>query len=291
MTQGIIVTASCKELRSLSRWALKGNWGVAVLASVLSLLVTNVPPIILNAILGSEVWVNVADVYTILVTAPLMLGITMVYLNILRKKPTGPVEIFYGFEFLFKSVVLQILMGILIFLQTLLFVIPGLIAAYRYSLAFFILADDPRKGAMQCIRESKNLMMGNKMKMFQLTFSFFGWYLLAAIPISVVTALFPEDNWLLYEIVVLLSYVGICFVEPYVEVAMAAFYEIANGSLRVKRSNEYQGPGWDQNNGQNSDPYDAQSYDTSQNMGERLTAPQQEVAPSEPGEASEPGEE
>jgi len=263
MPQGILVTASAKELRSLGRWALNGNWGTAILTSLLSTLVINIPPLILNWILGAESWINVSDVYSLLVTAPLSLGVTMIYLNIFRKKQTHPVEIFYGFEFILKAVLLHIIMTLLVFFQTLLFVIPGIIAAYRYSLAYFILADDPTKSAMQCIRESKYLMTGNKMKMFGLTLSFFGWGFLASIPLSVVLLYFPESNWLRFEIAVLTATLLFCFLEPYIQVSTAAFYEIANGSLRVKRtetqyerSERFEGPNAGYNN-----------YDTSQNMG------------------------
>ena len=249
MPFGINVNISCKELKSLSRWALKGRWNQAILASVLSVFVINVPPIVLNMILGAEKWAYVSDVYSMLITAPLMLGLSMVYLNLFRKRSVSPSEIFYGFEFLMKAVVLQIFMACLIFFQTLCFLVPGIIATYRYSLAFFVLADDPRKRPMQCITESKFLMMGNKMQMFKLTLSFFGWYFLATIPMGLALTFFPEDNWLLFEIVILLTGLIPCFIEPYVQVSMAAFYEIANGNLRVKRTTpEYQ------------------SYDTAQNV-------------------------
>jgi uncharacterized membrane protein len=60
--------------------------------------------------------------------------------------------------------------------------IPGIIAAYRYSQAIYILVDDPTKSPMQCLRESKHMMRGHKMELFKLNMSFFGWYLLGALP-------------------------------------------------------------------------------------------------------------
>ena len=260
MPYGILVNVSCKELKSLSKWALKGRWGKAIMASVLSLLVVNIPPIILGAIIGPEKWANVVDVYSMLVSAPMMLGLTMVFLNIFRKRETGPMEVFYGFEFLLKAVVLQIWMSLLIFFQTLCFIIPGLIASLRYSLAFFILADDPRKRPMQCITESKFLMMGNKMSMFKLVLSFFGWYFLAALPMGVVMNFFPTENYLMYELMILLTGLVPCILEPYVQVTLAAFYEIANGNLRVKRTNTYEAPDTNQNMDYNEANRSEQNY-------------------------------
>ncbi|MBQ6685760.1 MAG: DUF975 family protein [Firmicutes bacterium] len=266
MPFGILVNISSKELKSLGKWALKGRWGTAIGASLLSLLVVNIPPILFNLILGQDKWSNVVDAYTLLINGPMMLGLSMVFLNIFRKRETKPMEIFYGFEFLLKAVVLQIWMALLISLQTLCFVIPGLIATYRYSLAFFILADDPTKRPLQCITESKFLMHGNKMKMFQLTLSFMGWYFLAALPMALVLNYFPTTNWLVYELMILASGAIPCILEPYMQVTMAAFYEITNGSLRVKRTTpEYQ------------------NYDTAQNMNFN-SQPEEPVQPEEPTE-------
>ena len=124
-----------------------------------------------------------------------------------------------------------------------------IVYGYRQNLLRFILADDPRKRPMQCITESKFLMMGNKMSMFKLVLSFFGWYFLAALPMGVVMNFFPTDNYLMYELMILLTGLVPCILEPYVQVTLAAFYEIANGSLRVKRTAPEYRP-----------------YDTAQNM-------------------------
>lgn len=257
--QGNLVTASAKELRALSRWSLKDCWGVAILASILCEVVIYVPAAILAFVLGEESWANISGVYSLLMTAPLSLGMTMFYLNIFRKRSASPVEIFYGFEFIFKAVLLQIIMGILIFLQTLLFIIPGIIAAYRYSMAFFILSDDPTKGVMQCIRESKFLMMGNKMSLFLLELSFFGWILLAIAPMFLAALRIPEAEpfsfSITFIIAFLISVIGLCVLQPYMQVAQVAFYEMASGRLKVKRTETYAGSGY------------AQGFDTTQNMG------------------------
>lgn len=245
MPQTVIVTASARELRSLGRWALNGTWGKCVLAMLLSYIVINVPQLVLLAVFGfNGNLTDVLNVYTTLVTPPLALGTSMFFLNVFRRRPAEPIELFYGFEFILKAVLLEIAMALLIFFQTLLFIIPGLIATFRYSMAFYILADDPRKGVMQCIRESKYLMMGNKASLFFVSFSFFGWYLLCSILPGMVIAFYPE--WQLqtmnFEIISLLSNVGFLFLMPYVLLTTCAFYEIANGNLRIKRASRYDGP-------------------------------------------------
>ena len=46
-----------------------------------------------------------------------------------------------------------------------------------------LLLDHPEMSAMDCIRESKRIMSGNKGQLFVLDLSFIGWWILAGIPI------------------------------------------------------------------------------------------------------------
>ena len=56
----------------------------------------------------------------------------------------------------FRSLWLYVIMAVKIFLWSLLFIIPGIIAALRYSMAAFYLAEDPSLTARQAIRKSKD---------------------------------------------------------------------------------------------------------------------------------------
>ena len=87
-----------------------------------------------------------------------------------------------GFGLAGKLILLALLQGLFIFLWSLLLVIPGIIAAYRYRMAKFLLLDDPSRGVTDCIRASKQMMYGHKWECFVLDLSFIGWWLLTAIP-------------------------------------------------------------------------------------------------------------
>jgi uncharacterized membrane protein len=65
------------------------------------------------------------------------------------------------------------------------------------------MADNPGMGANEAIAESKRLMNGNKWRLFCLCFSFIGWELLA---------------------VIFTLGIGMLWVVPYEEAAIAAFY-------------------------------------------------------------------
>ncbi len=68
---------------------------------------------------------------------------------------------------------------------SLLRVVPGIIAAYKYSMAPFLMAENPDIDAFEAIRRSKEMMNGHKARLFFLQFSFIGWALLSAVGVSI----------------------------------------------------------------------------------------------------------
>lgn len=109
-------------------------------------------------------------------------GFTLFCLNVSRGAAAGFGNLFDSFGMFFKILWLSIVSSIFIFLWSLLFVIPGIVASYRYSLALYILLDDPEKGVMQCLAESRRMTYGCKWQLFVLDLSFLGWLLLSAVP-------------------------------------------------------------------------------------------------------------
>lgn len=95
-----------------------------------------------------------------------------------------------------------LLQGVYILGWMLLLIIPGLIAAYRYSLTSYILAENPEMGVNAAITRSKELMKGNKWRGFCLDFSFIGWEILCIFTLGI----------------------GNLWLTPYRSAAAAAFY-------------------------------------------------------------------
>ncbi len=75
-------------------------------------------------------------------------------------------------------VLLYLLQTVFIALWSMLFVIPGIIAAYRYRLAAKLLLDHPEFSPLQAIRESKRLTYGHKLELFVLDLTFWLYFLL-----------------------------------------------------------------------------------------------------------------
>ncbi|MBE7719713.1 DUF975 family protein [Lacrimispora indolis] len=90
-------------------------------------------------------------------------------------------DLFGSVRYLLKAMGLVLMMSLLTILWSLLLIIPGIIAAYRYSQAIIIMVEDPDKGVMQCIRESKEMMAGHKWEFFVLELSFILWQLLGLV--------------------------------------------------------------------------------------------------------------
>lgn len=217
MNQNIIVNESSANLRALGRDALTGKWKLGVVGTLLFMVLTAVPMFILNAVFGEgSSPAGISFVYSILISGPMTLGYAMFAISIFRKRETSPAEVFYGFERFGKALGLYIVMLIFIILWSVLLVVPGIIAAFRYSMSFYILADNPNMGIMEALNESKRMMQGNKWKFFCLNLSFIGWAILSAFTCGI------GNLWLM----------------PYMEVSIIAFYDIANGSLRSVRTIE-----------------------------------------------------
>lgn len=84
---------------------------------------------------------------------------------------------------------------VLIFLWSLLLIIPGIIKAYAYRMVPYILADNPNIGVREAIALSNEMTMGHKFDMFVLDLSFIGWYLLGSLAFGIgVLFVMPYDN-------------------------------------------------------------------------------------------------
>jgi uncharacterized membrane protein len=87
-------------------------------------------------------------------------------------------------------------------LWTLLLIVPGIVKGLAYSLTPFIVKDNPELSPNEAINLSIKMMKGHKFDLFYLYLSFIGWILLAMLTLGI----------------------GLLWVIPYMQTAMAAFY-------------------------------------------------------------------
>ncbi len=225
-----------RDFRSIARKSLKGFWGLSVgvtlVASLLGGMSTGSSTATiqqltdrasdsetiyfsdtLNALLSSPTFYAILTaamtVFTILSVLYLLiggaveLGLNRYSLDLVtRRNPPAFSTLFSRFSMWGKAFGLRFMTSLFTFLWALLFVIPGIVAAYRYALAPYLMAENPDIGVMEAISRSKELMRGNKGRLFCLHFSFIGWSLLCTLTLGI----------------------GTLWLAPYRKIAETAFY-------------------------------------------------------------------
>lgn len=210
-------------MKENAKASLKGRWGLAIGVMLLYIVID----LIINAIVqlpfgdtlrlyyyygmqgipytpsvGAMSGLFLFSLLGYIVISPIVIGYVSVYLKISRGEDCTVGVLFSQIRNFLKTAGLLLLMWVKVFLWSLLFVIPGIIAALRYSMAPYIMAENPDIGINEAIERSKDMMRGNKWRLFVLYLSFIGWALL--IPITFGIILF----WL----------------NPYMSVTYANFY-------------------------------------------------------------------
>jgi uncharacterized membrane protein len=151
----------------------------------------------------SGVFAGILSFLLNIMTSVVSYGVLVFCMAVYRRQPNSVGMLFDGFEMFFRILLLQIVTSIFVFLWSLLLVVPGIIAVYRYRFAPFLLIDNPHMSVLDCIRESKKLTKGYKGKLFVLDLSFILWHLLTAL-------LFPLNIYVL----------------PYYTTTLAGFYDM-----------------------------------------------------------------
>ena len=142
--------------------------------------------------------------YTIFIGNVIVVGKSRYFINNHDENPELS-EIFKGFKGNYLNVVkIMFLMNLKILLWLFLFIVPGIIKAYEYSMIPYLLAENPNLSASQAFSLSKQMTTGQKMDLFVLDLSFLGWIILGLICCGI----------------------GILFLQPYPEATRAEVYLI-----------------------------------------------------------------
>lgn len=209
--------------RQKARDSLQGRWGVSIgIAAVAALL----GGLIVGMSFLPEVQTHVAKHYAdfgkvtlsngvkvgfnggVLGLAAFLIGgvLQLGYAQfLLRQQNRGDGEfndLFSYFDRFGDGFAQSFLRELYVILWGLLFLIPGIMASYRYAMTPFLMVEFPELTASQAIDRSKQIMDGHKMDLFLLDLSFFGWMFLAALTANI----------------------GNLWLNPYRNAAHAAFY-------------------------------------------------------------------
>lgn len=162
-----------------------------------------------------EIAFNTENAEFLFVASMLSIGIRIFAINVLEvglvnyfvRAEKGDVDVSNIFS-VFKSnnylniVKTMVLRDVFLFLWTLLLIIPGIVKSYEYCFIPYILAENPDLEYKEIFEKTKKMTKGEKLEIFILNLSFFGWYFLG----------------------LLLFIIGVIFVVPYHRATEAKLY-------------------------------------------------------------------
>ena len=193
-----------KELRAQALASLKGNWGPAVLLTLIFLAISGV----------SSFVPGLSLIVSFLVGLPLSVGVYEAFRRLVLGEKVQLIE--YSFNLSFNNwkhnVLVMLLMTIYTMLWSLLLIVPGIIKSLSYALTPYIVAEQPELSANESIELSMKMMDGHKMDLFLIWLGFFGLAVLSIFTFCIAYL------WLM----------------PYMYAKMAAFYEDVKAEYESK---------------------------------------------------------
>jgi uncharacterized membrane protein len=167
------------ELKAAAKNQIRGKIGILFVITLIIALISGIAGAVLSFVPFGGL------VASIIITPAFALSIVRVYLNLVKGGHPSVEDAFCGFDDFWAAFKVNFLVGLFTFLWSLLFVIPGIIKAYSYSMSLYILAENKGKPALECIKESMAMTEGHKMDLFVLGLSFIGWGLLCSITFGI----------------------------------------------------------------------------------------------------------
>lgn len=186
------------DYRAWAREALRGHWGTAILVGFLASLLAGGLDMVsqysdptmedgsgLLDFISRDVWAMFVTVTVVSLLLAVVIGgaVTLGWhdfqIKLLKRQKVGVGTLFSQMHRIWAGFCMNFMTGLFVFLWTLLLIVPGFIAAYRYAMVPYLMAEFPELRVMDAFRESKRLMAGHKWQLFCLHLSFLGWELLA----------------------------------------------------------------------------------------------------------------
>lgn len=169
---------------------------------------------------------NFLSILVGLFTTVLMGGYYSYLMGIRQHWQMGYDSLFDGLAAAGKLIWCSILTSVKIALWSMLFIIPGLVAAYRYRFAIYNIMADDSLSASEAIALSCKQTHGMKLDLLTLDLSFFGWALLSTLTLNIL------DIWLY-------PYTGLCDLAYFEEAQRRLGRTPYGGSTSDSQSTDY----------------------------------------------------
>ena len=196
--------ATNQDYKNRALESLKGNWGTAVIATIILCLITGGISTLVTMPFGSNspTGMGVNGIFSLL-CLPLEWGFCVFFLNLIRKENISYERLFDGYKDFVRVFLMEFLMGLAIAIGLILLIVPGIIVAIGLCMAPYILKDDKEISAMDALKKSWELTKGHKSKLFWLGLSFIGWIILSLLTFGF----------------------GFLLLAPYIDTTFAHYYE------------------------------------------------------------------
>lgn len=122
--------------------------------------------------------VMILTILSFLLGPGIQLGYIRYNKDFLSNKSPDVTDIFSKLKVSGKAFLLRVTTALIILVWSLLFIVPGMIVAYHYALAPFILEENPDISVREALRRSKEMMSGNKWNLVRLQLSFIVWIII-----------------------------------------------------------------------------------------------------------------
>ena len=215
-----------KEIkREAKEIAFRNKWNLWKPALIIALVVTIVEAIavcfgiapkyewVMDETLGFKILENtnpsiiydIIDFALSLALIPASIGLISYVLKLVRGEKVELSELLSKFKYIVPIIIVELAIGLLGIIWSLLLIIPGIIFVLKMAMAEFIIADEVNENikAKYVMDKSTKMMDGHKWEFFVFELSFIGWYFLCGLTFGIAAI------WAV----------------PYIQVAHALYYE------------------------------------------------------------------
>lgn len=230
-----------------ARSALRGNWAISI-ALVLVINFLRDISIFFNGqnnyqdLMGNLIKRQLANLTLEVCISFLLSGVACIFLNMLRSGEFNLGSFKEGYKGSGRTFFTVLLMNVYIFAWSSLFIIPGIVATFKYSLTMYILRDNPELNPNDCISRSKELMYGYKGYLFGLYLSYLGWIVLSVIS-GIAVSLIVSKLFMINMIyaAVMISIIFMAPVHTYIKAGVTEFYRsrIGESGIEIGASKYY----------------------------------------------------
>ena len=159
-------------------------------------------PLVLALLSAAFIVLVLGALWNVFLSSPLRVGGCRYFMES-RQSPSPFSTLFSVFRTPYLNVVkVQFLTNLKISVGYLLLLVPGIYWTYCYAMVPYLLAENPYLTTTRAMELSKQMMYGEKVRLFVLELSFIGWYLLCMLTLGI----------------------GLFFLTPYTQATFAEFY-------------------------------------------------------------------